>query len=143
VLVYRQKQLQLIATAIQERNLKFHIKTREIDRETGQEENLNVSSNRTVIKPKEEEPKISLMTIHAAKGLAFDVVMLPGLAHGLFPGNPSDARRDLMLLMVGLTRTRYLAYLSYPKVGVNQGGRMERAGPSPFLSLLPPILHES
>jgi superfamily I DNA/RNA helicase len=144
VLVYRQKQLQLIAAAIKERNLEFHIKTREIDRETGQGESLNVSSNRVVIKPEEEkEPKINLMTIHAAKGLAFDVVILPGLAHGLFPGNASDARRDLMLLMVGLTRTRFLVYLSYPKVAVNQAGRMERAGPSPFLSLLPPIIQGS
>lgn len=144
ILVYTHKQLRHIAAAIKARNIEFHIKIREFDQDVVQEENTNASLDQSTIKAgTKTEPKISLMTIYAAKGLAFDVVMLPGLAHGLFPSNASNARRDLMLLLVGLTRTRYLTYLSYPKVAVNQAGRKEKTGPSPFLSLLPPILQKS
>lgn len=146
VLVYTYKQLKLIANAIKARNIEFHIKVREIDQDLEQGETAIATSSQALNQPqaaREKEPRISLMTIYAAKGLAFDVVMLPGLAHGLFPGNASNARRDLMLFLVGITRTRYLTYLSYPKVAVNQAGQLEKTGPSPFLSLLPPILQSS
>lgn len=144
VLVYTHKQLHHIAAAIKALKIEFHIKIREFDQDLVQGEGSSASSSQPVTQARaEKEPKISLMTIYAAKGLAFDVVMLPGLAHGLFPSNASNARRDLMLLLVGLTRTRYLTYLSYPKVAVNQAGRVEKTGPSPFLSLLPPILQKS
>ena len=63
---------------------------------------------------------VSLMTLHAAKGLEFDVVFLPGWEEGLFPhqraldeGGLKSLEEERRLAYVGMTRARKKLYLSH------------------------------
>jgi DNA helicase-2/ATP-dependent DNA helicase PcrA len=63
---------------------------------------------------------VTLMTLHAAKGLEFKVVFIAGLEEGLFPlsrslENPSDLEEERRLFYVGITRARERLYLSYAR----------------------------
>ena len=67
-----------------------------------------------------EGEKINLMTMHAAKGLEFDVVFLPGWEEGLFPHQKSLEEKgdsaleeERRLAYVGLTRAKKEVYLSF------------------------------
>jgi DNA helicase-2/ATP-dependent DNA helicase PcrA len=67
-----------------------------------------------------EGDRISLMTLHAAKGLEFDTVFLPGWEEGLFPnqraldeGGVKSLEEERRLAYVGLTRARRHAIVSY------------------------------
>ena len=67
-----------------------------------------------------EGEKINLMTMHAAKGLEFDVVFLPGWEEGLFPHQKSlEEKGDLALeeerrlAYVGLTRAKKKSFISF------------------------------
>jgi DNA helicase-2/ATP-dependent DNA helicase PcrA len=64
--------------------------------------------------------RVSLMTLHAAKGLEFDTVFLPGWEEGLFPnqraldeGGVKSLEEERRLAYVGLTRARRHAIVSY------------------------------
>ncbi len=80
---------------------------------------------------------ISLMTVHAAKGLEFDAVFVVGLEQGLFPSIRNDESRDpeeeRRLFYVALTRARKNVFLSYAHERTKYGKR-ENALPSEFLS---------
>ncbi len=80
---------------------------------------------------------ISLMTVHAAKGLEFDAVFVVGMEQGLFPSLRSDESRDpeeeRRLFYVALTRARKNLFLSYAHERSKYGTR-ESALPSEFLS---------
>ena len=84
-----------------------------------------------------EESGVSLMTVHAAKGLEFDAVFIVGLEQGLFPSLRNDAGRDpeeeRRLFYVALTRARKHLYLSHAYERARYGKR-EAAMPSEFLS---------
>jgi len=84
-----------------------------------------------------EESGVSLMTVHAAKGLEFDAVFIVGLEQGLFPSLRNDADRDpeeeRRLFYVALTRARKHLYLSHAYERARYGKR-EAAMPSEFLS---------
>ena len=67
-----------------------------------------------------EGERISMMTLHGAKGLEFDTVFLPGWEEGLFPsqrtldeGGQKGLEEERRLAYVGLTRARKLAIVSY------------------------------
>ena len=63
-------------------------------------------------------PKITLMTIHAAKGLEFDAVFVTGLEENLFPGSQArlfanEMEEERRLFYVAVTRAKRFCYLSY------------------------------
>ena len=80
---------------------------------------------------------VSLMTVHASKGLEFDAVFVTGLEQGLFPAiRADDAERDpeeeRRLFYVALTRARKRVLLSYAGERMRWGSR-EHTLPSEFL----------
>lgn len=99
--------------------------------------------------------KVSLLTLHAAKGLEFPVVFLIGCADGTLPfhfGGGGDAAdgdtvddeaiaEERRLFFVGLTRARDRLFLSWPKHRRLHGKRIETQ-PSPFLADLDRALVE-
>ncbi|HEY5961504.1 MAG TPA: 3'-5' exonuclease, partial [Polyangiaceae bacterium] len=64
-------------------------------------------------------PKVSLMTVHAAKGLEFDTVILTGMEDGIFPytrldgGGPEDEDDERRLAYVALTRARHHLFITH------------------------------
>lgn len=81
--------------------------------------------------------RVSLMTIHAAKGLEFPVVFIVGLEENLFPSQLSiNSREDLeeerRLFYVALTRAREKAFLSYATTRYRWGSLVQ-CEPSRFL----------
>lgn len=84
---------------------------------------------------------ITLMTLHAAKGLEFPVVFLVGLEEGLFPHSRSlwdntQLEEERRLAYVGLTRAKEILYLTYADRRVFFGQRTSNP-PSRFLTDIP------
>lgn len=89
------------------------------------------------------EPKVSIMTYHAAKGLEFDCVFLPGWEDGLFPSQRSmdesgkqGLEEERRLAYVGLTRARRHLTISF---AANRRiyNQWQSAQPSRFVDELP------
>ena len=87
--------------------------------------------------------KINLMTMHAAKGLEFDAVFLPGWEEGLFPHQKSlEEKGDLALeeerrlAYVGLTRAKKEAFVSFVMNRMYRGDWVESLA-SRFVEELP------
>jgi DNA helicase-2/ATP-dependent DNA helicase PcrA len=87
--------------------------------------------------------RISLMTLHAAKGLEFDTVFLSGWEEGLFPHQRSldesglaGLEEERRLAYVGLTRARRNAHVSFAQNRRNRG-LYQAATPSRFVDELP------
>ncbi len=90
---------------------------------------------------KEGGNAISLMTLHASKGLEFPVVFLVGLEQGLFPNyrsleDPAATEEERRLCYVGITRAQERLFLSHARERRLYGNR-EPASPSLFLEELP------
>ena len=90
-----------------------------------------------------EGAKINLMTMHAAKGLEFEVVFLPGWEEGLFPHQKSLEEKgdfaleeERRLAYVGITRAKKEAYLSFAMKRTYHGDWMD-ALPSRFINEIP------
>ena len=89
--------------------------------------------------------RVTLMTLHASKGLEFPVVCLVGLEQGLFPSyrsleDPAALEEERRLCYVGITRAKERLFLSHASERRLWGGMREPAVPSVFLSELPPEL---
>jgi DNA helicase-2/ATP-dependent DNA helicase PcrA len=85
--------------------------------------------------------RVSLMTLHTAKGLEFEVVFLVGLEDGVFPhlralGEPEELEEERRLCYVGITRARRFLCLSHAWVR-SLWGRTQHNIPSRFLSEIP------
>ena len=83
---------------------------------------------------------VTLMTLHAAKGLEFDGVAMVGLEEGLLPHsrafeNPGDLEEERRLCFVGVTRARDRLQISCARYRTIRG-MTQRTVPSPFLSEL-------
>ena len=81
--------------------------------------------------------RITLMTVHAAKGLEFKNVFVVGLEEGLFPSNmagdsPRALEEERRLFYVAITRAEEHCFLSYAKTRIRYG-KMEFGAPSRFL----------
>ena len=90
-----------------------------------------------------EGKKINLMTIHASKGLEFDVVFLPGWEEGLFPHQKSmdekgkaGLEEERRLAYVGITRAKKLSYISFAMNRFYQGDWIDCLA-SRFINELP------
>ena len=90
-----------------------------------------------------EGAKINLMTMHAAKGLEFDVVFLPGWEEGLFPHQKSLEEKgdfaleeERRLAYVGITRAKKEAFLSFAMKRAYHGDWMDTL-PSRFINEIP------
>ncbi len=86
-----------------------------------------------------EQNSVTLMTIHAAKGLEFPVVFLVGMEEGLFPSSRAveegDVEEERRLAYVGMTRAMRQLFLSYANSRYSFGGRNYNF-PSQFLGEL-------
>ena len=65
----------------------------------------------------EQEDRVTLMTMHSAKGLEFPVVFLPGMDEGIFPGvrslmDPTALEEERRLCYVAITRAKEKLYIS-------------------------------
>jgi DNA helicase-2/ATP-dependent DNA helicase PcrA len=103
--------------------------------------------------------RVTLMTLHAAKGLEFPVVFITGLEEGVFPhtralGDPEELEEERRLCYVGLTRARERLYLTWAVhrrlhgYGAGEPSRFLREMPEEGLQLLnarpaPPGLPEA
>jgi DNA helicase-2/ATP-dependent DNA helicase PcrA len=87
--------------------------------------------------------RISLVTMHAAKGLEWPVVIVAGCEAGLVPlqrpGGATDAEEERRLLYVAMTRAERMLILSATR-GRRMYGQKLPGGPSPFLEAIDPAL---
>jgi DNA helicase II / ATP-dependent DNA helicase PcrA len=112
---------------------------------------LSLGAETDALDPRAEA--ITLLTLHGAKGLEFDVVFLAGCESGLLPlrlpgagpagaaqrARRSDAAEERRLLFVGMTRARGKLLLSYAARRTRHGAEAA-AGRSPFLAAISPEL---
>nr|WP_308507844.1 UvrD-helicase domain-containing protein [uncultured Stomatobaculum sp.] len=89
----------------------------------------------------EEGERVTLMTLHAAKGLEFDEVYISGMEEGLFPGNRSigddeEMEEERRLCYVGITRAKKRLTLSSAKSRV-VNGELRFHPESSFLAEIP------
>ncbi len=89
---------------------------------------------------------VSLLTLHAAKGLEFDVVFIVGCEDGIVPlrwGGEDDAaiEEERRLFFVGMTRARRRLYLTHARRRLWRGA-IRAMRPSPFLANIRPELAE-
>jgi DNA helicase-2/ATP-dependent DNA helicase PcrA len=98
----------------------------------------------------EDDTAVTLMTLHAAKGLEFPVVFLAGMEQGLLPharavfgesASDEDLEEERRLMYVGLTRARKRAILTFAAQRTMHG-RTETTSPSQFLEEIPSTLVE-
>jgi DNA helicase-2/ATP-dependent DNA helicase PcrA len=99
-----------------------------------------LSGNDPLLRTNHEDDRVTLSTMHQAKGLEFPVVFLVGLEEGLFPHALSRTQQELdeerRLCYVGITRARQRLYLLYTYSRSN-GDRVQENPPSRFLYDIP------
>jgi DNA helicase-2/ATP-dependent DNA helicase PcrA len=95
------------------------------------------------------DARVTLMTLHAAKGLEFPLVFLAGMEEGLFPhsrtlNNPEELEEERRLCYVGMTRAMNTLVLTRAQFRRRYGNDApEQSIPSRFLEEVPPPLIEN
>lgn len=89
----------------------------------------------------EEIESLTLMTLHSAKGLEFDIVFLTGLEEGIFPhsrsiNSLSEMEEERRLMYVGVTRAKKKLFITHAKRR-QMWGEYKYYNPSRFLSEIP------
>ncbi len=100
-------------------------------------ENVALLTDSDVDKP-EDKDKVTIMTIHSAKGLEFNIVYIVGMEENLFPSQmaflkPEDLEEERRLLYVAVTRARHRIFLSYVETRF-KWGTPTRSSPSRFIN---------
>ena len=97
----------------------------EVSLQTDQDENLTDTTER-----------VTLMTVHSAKGLEFPIVFIAGMEENLFPSQfcikPNEIEEERRLLYVAITRAMERCYLTYARQRFRNGQMMFNS-PSRFL----------
>ncbi|HOK98177.1 MAG TPA: 3'-5' exonuclease [Bacteroidales bacterium] len=96
----------------------------------------------TEIDDDDDNNKVSLMTIHAAKGLEFDYIFIAGMEEGLFPssmllGRDEEIEEERRLFYVALTRAKKRVMISYAK-NRYRWGKPVQCSPSRFIFEIDP-----
>ena len=89
----------------------------------------------------EKKNAITLMTLHAAKGLEFPIVFMIGMEEGLFPHSRSlmdkqELEEERRLCYVGITRAKKRLFLTYSRRRLIYGQKASNA-PSRFINDIP------
>ncbi len=87
----------------------------------------------------QEKPEgVQILTVHAAKGLEWDHVYVPGCNQHVFPSKRGDREEERRLFYVAVTRAKETLHLSYFKERQNPWGKRETVTmrPSPFLEAM-------
>ena len=92
----------------------------------------------------EQEDRVTLMTMHSAKGLEFPVVFLPGMDEGIFPGvrslmDSTALEEERRLCYVAITRAKEKLYISTSNMRTMYG-ELKPYIASRFLDEIPPDL---
>jgi len=90
-----------------------------------------------------EKDKVTLMTVHAAKGLEFKVVFVVGMEEELFPSlfsmeSPRELEEERRLFYVAITRAEERCFISYAKSRF-KNGQIHFANPSRFIKDIDPV----
>jgi DNA helicase II / ATP-dependent DNA helicase PcrA len=116
------------------------------EQRTAQRPTLPIYLAKLALDSREDEPEpgeaVTLMTLHAAKGLEFPVVFLVGVEEDLLPvagmqGETRDLDEERRLAYVGMTRARERLVLTRAATRLKRGKLVPRT-PSRFLQELPP-----
>ena len=104
-------------------------------------------SKKHIAKNLQQQDSVSLMTLHAAKGLEFPIVFIVGMEEGLFPHSRSlmdsgQMEEERRLAYVGITRAKDKLYLTYASSRLYFGERISNP-PSRFIMDIPESLLES
>jgi DNA helicase-2/ATP-dependent DNA helicase PcrA len=96
---------------------------------------------------KQTKNAVTLMTLHAAKGLEFPIVFIVGMEEGLFPHSRSlmdtnQLEEERRLAYVGITRAKEVIYLTYASSRLYFGERISNP-PSRFIMDIPENLLEN
>ena len=88
-----------------------------------------------------EEDKVTMMTMHSAKGLEFPVVFIVGMEEGIFPGiqsmsDPEELEEERRLAYVAITRAKKRLYITNASQRM-LFGNTRYARPSRFLGEIP------
>jgi DNA helicase-2/ATP-dependent DNA helicase PcrA len=99
------------------------------------------SSTKMKLDKDQRRDAVTLMTLHAAKGLEFPVVFIVGMEEGLFPHSRSlwdanELEEERRLAYVGITRAKNLLYLSYATRRLYFGEKISNP-PSRFIIDIP------
>jgi len=110
--------------------------------EAEQNSKMTIESARNPI-----EGRVTLMTLHAAKGLEFPIVFIVGMEEGLFPHSRSiwdqkELEEERRLAYVGITRAMKKIYMTYANKRLYFGQRTSNP-PSRFIMDIPETLIES
>lgn len=89
----------------------------------------------------DNEPRVTLMTVHAAKGLEFEAVFVTGMEEGLFPAESArfsgkEVEEERRLFYVAVTRAKRYCFLSYAKTRF-KWGQFQYCVESSFLKNIP------
>ncbi len=118
----------------------------QFERREGARSDLRSYLNRLSLDTREEEDgpspaRVTLLTLHAAKGLEFKTVFLVGMEEGFLPhggmqGEPQNLEEERRLCYVGLTRAREELILTRAATRLRRGREVPRT-PSRFLTDIP------
>ncbi|GAA5811253.1 hypothetical protein MFLAVUS_004686 [Mucor flavus] len=109
-------------------------------KETNQEVEKFLAYCDNCLNPKQQ--KVTLSTIHAAKGLEWPCVFVVTCVQGIIPATGGDDNEEKRILYVAMTRSKFLLYCISPR-SVNEWGALKPVHMSPFLENMPTDLYSA